>query len=77
MKGLLLLAKPKGDSPMGKGMGKPDDEAAEGESGGSEMKFARLASEAMAEGDHESAAKALVGMVKACMASSEAGEYEE
>lgn len=46
---------------------KPADGALGG--GGSEMKYARLASEAIADGDHDAAADALVSMVKACMSS--------
>jgi hypothetical protein len=79
MKGLLLLAKPKGESPLAKSsskpsmMGKPEDgpeeEAEESEEGGSEVEFARLASEATASGDHDAAAKAIVSAIKACMRS--------
>ena len=78
---LAIAMKPKGGMPMGKpgssseeqsegegpGAGSPAEESSEGE-GGSEMEFAKLASEATADGDHEAAAKALVSMVKACVA---------
>lgn len=76
MKGLLLLAKPKGGSPMAKSAGKPamgkpvdgpEEEAEETETGSSEVEFARLASEATASGDHDAAAKAIVSAIKACM----------
>lgn len=61
MKGLALVlgGKPKDDSePASTTEAKPKDSA---------MEFARLASEASAAGDHDSAAKALVNAIKACM----------
>lgn len=73
MKGLAIVlgGKPKNDSE-----GATADEAKPKDSA---MEFARLASEASAAGDHESAAKALVNMVKACKGGYEApaGEDEE
>lgn len=64
MKGLaaVLGLKPKGPVP------EEDSEATEeSESGGGSAKsFARLASEAIADGDHDAAADALVSLVKAC-----------
>ncbi len=45
----------------------PEEEAGESESGGSEMEFFKLASEASASGDHEAAAKAFKSGVKACL----------
>ncbi len=66
-KGLALILSskaPKGppakDEPV-----EPD--ADDAESGGSEKQYAKLASEAIADGDHEAAADALVSMVKSCM----------
>lgn len=44
-----------------------DTPAEEVSEAGSEMKFAQLASEATAAGDHEAAAKAMVSAIKACM----------
>lgn len=62
MKGLAIALglKPKGP--------KEDDgeEAKESGSGSSEKEYARLASEAIADGDHDAAADALVSLVKAC-----------
>jgi hypothetical protein len=72
MKGLALIMgmKPKG-GPKGPPVGAEPEEEEETEAaaGGSETKFARIASEAIADGDHEAAASALVSMVKACMGS--------
>lgn len=64
MKGLAIALglKPKGmskDMPMDG----PEEEAEEGESGGSEKKFARLAAEAIADKDFDAAADALVSLV--------------
>lgn len=71
--GVLLAAlKPKGSSPKepaGEAPSKPAMEDEESEKGGSEMEFARIASEASAAGDHEAAAEALVSAIKACMSS--------
>lgn len=71
MKGLAIVlgGKPKNDS-------KPEP-TAEAEPKDSALEFARLASEASAAGDHESAAKALVSMVKACKATPYAPPEEE
>ena len=64
MKGLAIVlgGKPKNDSE-----GAPADEAKPKDSA---MEFARLASEASAAGDHESAARALVNAIKACKSES-------
>lgn len=70
MKGLaIVLGKPKSEkpSPFGKPEEEPEEEAEESETGSSEKEFARLASEAIAAGDHDAAAEAIVGVVKACM----------
>lgn len=65
LKGLASAMKPKGDYAS-----KPEpEEAKESDGGGSEMEFAKLASEASAAGDHEAAAKAMVSAIKACMTS--------
>lgn len=83
MKGLALIlggAKkgPMGKMPMGptspepdadEAGGAPDADADDSSSGGSEAKFARIASEAIADGDHDAAADALVSLVKSCMSS--------
>ncbi len=68
MKGLaLVLGAPKGGSkPPGEPKSAPSMAAAEEDSGGSEKEFARIASEAIAAGDHDAAADALVSLVKAC-----------
>lgn len=68
MKALLMLAKGK---PNGEPSAAPKEAPAEEESdeGGSEMEFARIASESTAAGDHEAAAEALVNAIKACLAS--------
>jgi hypothetical protein len=68
MKGLALILG-KAGSPKG-GAAEPEKpEAPEEKSGSSEREYARLASEAIADGDHDAAADALVSMVKACMGS--------
>lgn len=68
--GLALIIGTKGP-PKG-GPPEPDgDEATEpdgDEGGGSEKEYARLAAEAIADKDTDSAADALVSMVKACLA---------
>lgn len=69
LKALLGAMKPKGSTAPEA----PEEEAEESESGGSEMEFFKLASEASAAGDHEAAAKALRSGVKACMS----GSYSE
>lgn len=78
MKGLALILGPKASKGAFKGPPKgfpkgeesePEEETEESESGGSEKEYARLASEATADGDHDAAADALVSMVKACMGS--------
>lgn len=66
MKGLALVLSPKGPP---KGDEAAPAEAKESAAGGSEKEYARLASEAIADGDHDAAADALVSMVKACMGS--------
>lgn len=64
MKGLAIAL---GLKPKGSLSAKEDgEEAEESESGGSEKEYARLASEAIADGDHDAAADALVSLVKAC-----------
>lgn len=55
----------------------PKVETEESEEGGSEMEFARLASEAIAEGDHEAGAKALIGAIRACMSAKSSGSYDK
>lgn len=74
MKGLAIVlgGKPKNDSD-----GASADEAKPKDSA---MEFARLASEASAAGDHDSAAKALINAIRAYKATSyeePAGEDEE
>lgn len=76
MKGLALIMgmKPKGGAkapPFGKpAPDKPEAESAEAPTeGGAEKEYARIAAEAIADGDTEAAADALVSMVKACMGS--------
>jgi hypothetical protein len=64
MKALLGAMKPKASSAP---KFAPEEEAEEEESGGSEMEFFKLASEASAAGDHEAAAQAFKSGVKACM----------
>ncbi len=66
MKGLALIIGPKAKA--GPEKSEPA-EAEESEAGGSEKEYARIASEAIADGDHEAASDALVSMVKACMGS--------
>ncbi len=68
MKGLaLVLGAPKGGPKPSDGpKSEPAMPAAEEGSGGSEKEFARIASEAIAAGDHEAASDALVSLVKAC-----------
>jgi len=82
MKGLALIMGMK-KGPMGKPMGPPSGQAepdadesggppdadADDSSGGSEMKFAKLAADALADDDTETAADALRSLVKACMSS--------
>lgn len=71
MKGLaLILGKAKG-APKALGAEPEEDaeEAEESETSSSEKEFARLASEAIEAGDHDSAADAIVGAIKACMSS--------
>ncbi len=75
MKGLALIMgmKPKGGAkapPFGKPADEePEEEAEASEGGGSEKEYAKLAAEAIADGDTDAAADALVSMVKACMGS--------
>lgn len=82
MKGLALILSGAKKGPMGgakPSMGPPSEPDADevggppdadaDDSGSSEMKYARIASEAIADGDHDAAADALVSMVKACMSS--------
>lgn len=71
MKGLALILSPKGSKPGAKpglpSMEKEEEPEAEGdEAGGSEKEFARLAAEAIGDGDYDAAADALVSLVKAC-----------
>ncbi len=61
MKGLLAILAPKPKS--------ADEPEPKGKAGGSELEFARLASEASAAGDHDAAAKAMVNAIKACLRS--------
>ncbi len=67
LKGLAGVMKAK--APVTKA--EPEEEEAEESesSGGSEMAFFKLASEASASGDHEAAAKAFKSGVKACLSS--------
>ena len=82
MKGLALILGskkgPAGKMPMGPASaepdadesgGPPDSDEDDSTSGGSEMKFAKLAADALADGDTETAADALRSLVKSCMSS--------
>lgn len=67
MKGLALIMSPKKGPPEA---AEPDgDEAPDDDAGGSEMEFARIAADAIAAGDKEAGAEALVKAIKACMGS--------
>lgn len=62
MKGLAIAL---GQKPKGP-VEEDSEKSKESASGGSEKEYARLASEAIADGDHDAAADALVSLVKAC-----------
>lgn len=70
MKGLAAILAPKEGKPSPFGKEPKSDPmmpvAEEAEEAGSEVEFAKLASEAIAAGDHDAAADALVSLVKAC-----------
>lgn len=70
MKGLLAILGSKGPPKLGDSKEmpakEPAEDAEESETGSSEKEYARLASEAIADGDHDTAADALVSLVKAC-----------
>lgn len=70
----VLGAAPKGP-PVDAGSAPPPSEDEGG--GGSEEKYADLAFDALQDGDKDGFREAFIGAVKACVKSSEAGEYGE
>ena len=72
MKGLALVIGPKKAAPPKESgysgpEGPAEEETEASEEGGSEKEYATLAAEAIAGGDTEAAADAMVSMVKACL----------
>lgn len=65
MKGLAAILGAKGPAKAPAALEMPGEAVEEEETGGSAKEFARLASEAIADGDHEAAADALVSLVRA------------
>lgn len=75
LKGFASAMKPKGPTPFAAPMKEEADESSpDSEAGGSELEFAKIASEASAAGDHDAAAKAMVSAIKACMGSDYSSE---